>query len=294
MSSVELARGVVALTRGPMLSYVTWRPERPPRALVLLHHGFGEHGARLDPLACTLAQAGFWVVAPDAQGHGLSSGRRGHIEHFDDYVTDFQALREHCLKELAEIGLETPPPVLLVGHSLGGLVALRLAMSHPEGLLGVAVTNPLFALVMRVPKWKQALGYVFSSFLPVLSLNNELKAEYMSRNPDVVEAYRTDPLISRVGSARWFTEWQDAAARTRVEAEKGLRVPVLFMLSPGDPVVDASTGREIFERLQTPKKRLHVFEHMLHEIFNEVGREDAFQVLIQWAEQELATTRDMP
>lgn len=282
------------------LSYVVWSPHVPVRAGVLLHHGYGEHGERLHPTAQQLTARGYLVIALDARGHGRSSGQPGHVLHFDQYVDDLCLLFEQgrqCWANYVPPQLRRGVPLneegelepwFVVGHSLGGLIGLRFAMREQARLRGIAVTNPLMALKMKVPGYKAHIGQLLSSVWPTFSLGNELSAEDMSRDEIAVQAYRTDPLITHKASARWFTEMLRATQDTIETLPHRLQLPTFFLLSTADRVVDASVARTVYDSLTTPRKQLMICDGMYHEIFADIGREKAWEALIAWLEQELS------
>lgn len=297
-------RHMLTVDQTTTLSYVVWSPHTPVRAGILLHHGYGEHGERLNPTAQQLTARGFLVLALDARGHGRSSGQPGHVFHFDQYVDDLCLLFEQgrqCWANYVPPQLRRGVPVtpegelapwFVVGHSLGGLIGLRFAVRQQARLQGIVVTNPLMALKMRVPGYKASIGQLLSSVWPTFSLGNELSAEDMSRDPVAVAAYRDDPLITHKASARWFTEMLWATRDTIETLPTTLQLPALFMLSTQDRVVDASVSQKVYDALTTPRKQLLICDGMYHEIFADIGREQAWASLTAWLEQELAQKRN--
>lgn len=272
---------------GEILSYVTWTPAHSPRAGLLLHPGYGEHGAHMEPVALHLVRQGYFVAALDARGHGCSAGQRGHIEHFDCYLEDLATL--HVRLSAAHPGLTD---FFVLGHSLGGLIVLNYAASPALPLRGVVVTNPLLGLRVHVPSYKKVMAQLLSSMWPTFSLWNELLPEHMSRDPQEVQRYRDDPLMTKKASARWFMETTRVTDESLRDLPSRLQLPVMFMLSTRDPVVDFQRGQRLYDTLTTPRKTLHIFEGGYHEIFADLEREEAYRLLSLWLEQELAAQRN--
>lgn len=290
MRDVGFTRHALPVQGQAELSYVVWNAQlelrpRMPRAGILLLHGYGEHGAHMDPVARYLTAHDYLVVAPDARGHGCSGGRRGHISSFDRYVEDLEAVHALALARWPQV-----TDWSVVGHSMGGLIALRFALKNAQctpqspghTLRGVAVSNPLLGLKVQVPAYKASIGQLLSSLWPTFSLGNELYPEDMSRDPIAVHIYRTDPLIIHKATARWFTEMLNATHKTLAELPTGLRIPTLFMLSTHDRVVDCNVSLRAYESIQTSHKALHLFEGMYHEIFAEIDHQRAWKILLQW------------
>ncbi|MFM7202918.1 MAG: lysophospholipase [Myxococcota bacterium] len=268
---------------GERLSYVTWKPAHSPRAGLLLHPGYGEHGAHMEPVALHLVQQGYFVAAIDARGHGCSAGQRGHIDRFECYLEDVGALHQRLHREQPEL-----PGFFVLGHSLGGLIALHYAASSELPLLGLVVTNPLLGLRVKVPPYKKVMAQLLSSLWPTFSLWNELLPEHMSRDPQEVMRYRDDPLMTKKASARWLMETTRVTAESERVLPPRLQLPVLFMLSTADQVVDFHRGERLYQALTTSDKTLHMFEGGFHEIFADLNRQEAYRLLSLWLEQELA------
>ncbi|MCG8529886.1 MAG: lysophospholipase, partial [Desulfovibrionales bacterium] len=101
----------------------TWIPPMAPKARLAIVHGLGEHSGRYQNLIAALAPLPISIHALDHRGHGKSAGKRGHINAFSDYTEDL----DRFLDEIT-----TPPlPTFVLGHSLGGLIALSHALDHP-------------------------------------------------------------------------------------------------------------------------------------------------------------------
>ncbi|HEX6201060.1 MAG TPA: alpha/beta hydrolase, partial [Thermoanaerobaculia bacterium] len=243
-------------------------PASPPRAHVLLVHGFAEHRRRYDVLAGELAGAGFAVHRFDLRGHGESGGRRGHVERFADYRGDLERVAAAVLPASAGDG----PPAVLLGHSLGGLVALDAVLARPGRFRGLALSSPFLAPAFRLPPFVRAFAGAAARLAPDAEFEAGIDPEGLSRDPEVVRRYREDPLVLHRLTAAWLRAVLDAQARV-LERAGDVRLPLLLLLGEADPIADPARGRELFERLGSPEKRLEVYPGYRHEVFNEVGRE---------------------
>ncbi len=139
-----------------------WHWTRPnPRGVLLIAHGFGEHGGCYRHVAETLGPAlEIDVVALDFRGHGRSPGRRGVVRRYDDLIGDLRAT-------LSWTGQARPGlPRFLLGHSHGGLLALRFALQNDSGLAGLIGSNPALKLMTRVPRHKLRVGRFLRRFAP--------------------------------------------------------------------------------------------------------------------------------
>ncbi len=245
----------------------------PGRGLLVLVHGFGEHRGRYHDTAGFLAQQGYQVACLDLRGHGESGGTRAYVERFADYLQDVEAV-------IKEMGAQDP--VLLVGHSMGGLVALNYVLRHPERVRALALSSPFLGLKLKVPVWKRWLAQACSSVLPTLKVPSDLDPALLSHDPQVVAAYARDPLVVRHATARWFTEVLAAQAEV-LRAAPRVSVPTLFLCAGDDRVVDAAVSQRVFDRLPgSIDKMMTLYPGLYHEIFNEVERDRVLQDLATW------------
>ncbi len=237
--------------------------------------GYGEHSGRYQALADWLSARGWSVAAFDLRGHGKSAGQRGHIRRFTDYLSDVLAFLEELRREREGL------PLALLGHSMGGLVVVRFAELYPDRVQGVILSAPFFGLVMPVPTYKRALGRLAARLWPALSLPNGIDPTLLSHDPKVVEAYRTDPLVHRVATARWFTEVQAAQAAALEDAAR-LTAPLLVLLGEADGLASVSATRRFFVACGSEDKALKLYEGFFHEVLNEAAKGRVWQDLLSW------------
>ena len=238
------------------LGYRLWRPEHP-RALLLLIHGFGEHGGRYHPVAQILAERGICVIAPDLPGHGRSAGARGDLGRIADCVRDLKALVERVA-----VPASGHSRYVLFGHSFGGLVAAWWALEHPTAVHRLILQSPLFRVGFTVPQWKMAGASVLAAIWPSATFALGLDAAALSHDPAVVQAYLSDPLVHHRMSARTycnFVQTRDVVLRRAAE----LRVPVLLLYGTGDRIVSIEAAQRWFEHV-TCEKRQVVFPDSYH------------------------------
>lgn len=267
MSTAESVELEIASQDGTRLAALRFPAPANPTGAVVIVHGYGEHIRRYRPTAADLAGAGFAVFGSDLRGHGRSGGRRAHIRRFDDYTSDVAATLAWARTTYGR-GDE---PLFLLGHSMGGLVALRLALSRPQGLAGLILTSPFFGFKLHVPRLKAAIGRACSLLVPTLALPTGLDPALLSHDSAVTAAYAADTLVNRVATARWFTEVTQAQAEGFARAPS-LGVPTLFLQAGDDRIADPGATRALFERAGAPgiDKSLTIYPEMFHEILNEL------------------------
>jgi alpha-beta hydrolase superfamily lysophospholipase len=263
---------------GHRLFYRLWRPPDTTRAIVIVH-GFGEHGGRYHPVAEDLASRGMAVAVPDLWGHGRSGGARGDIEHFSHYGEDLQALAEQVV--LPATGER---PFAVFGHSFGALVALHWTVNQPSLIRRLVVQSPLLAVGFPVPAWKQAAARWLGRFWPSASLPMDLDVNALSHDPAIIQAYREDPLVHNVMSARTYHEFLNAAQQVLTHAVH-VQVPTLLLYGEQDRVVSVETAKRWFAALTCPK-RIVGFAGAAHELHHEAVRDEALRLVGEWVMSE--------
>lgn len=247
-----------------------------PRGRVVIVHGYAEHRRRYDRIMQPLAARGFECIAADLRGHGDSGGQRGHVTRFDEYLDDLQRI-------VATVPEDRPRS--LVGHSLGGLIALQYVLKNATAFGAIAVSSPFLRSAFAVPRVQEALARVAQAVAPRLPFRSPLRAEQISRDPEEVELYANDPAIFRTTTPRWYSE-VSAAQKEIFDRASEIRLPLLMLLGDADSIADHRGGMEVFERLGSADKSLEVYPGYFHEVFNDVGREAPIARLVEWLERQ--------
>ncbi len=278
-SGVQAEDGSFVGVRGLRIHVRTWLPDRLPTGVVVIAHGFAEHGGRYAGVADRLTAAGSAVVAPDHRGHGLSEGKRTSIVRFEDYLDDLTTV-------IAQVRARWPSlRVVLLGHSMGGLIALDLAVRQAVPLDGLVLSAPA-ACPREVSQFTLAVGRALSRVAPNTGVLR-LPLNRISRDPAVVDEYNSDPLVFRTPiRARLGAEMLDAM--DRVDAGlPGLHVPLLVMQGTSDGLVDPGCGPHVYDRAGSGDKTLKMYDGLWHEIFNEPERDQVMGDLTGWLESHL-------
>ncbi len=265
---------------GLRLYWQAWLPEPDLRAVIIIAHGYAEHGGRYGNLVEELVPRGFALYALDHRGHGRSEGPRGHVGRFAEFVADLHAFRVRVEEEQRDV------PLFLLGHSMGGLIAVRYLLSHGSGLTGAILSSPALGIHNQPPRALQWLGRLLSWIAPRTSFQGNVAPEHLSRDPAVGRAYAGDPLVHRRATARFFTEFK-WAMRNAHERAAEIRVPILVLQAGDDRLVDARATQAFADKLDAATKEVHVYPAFFHEIFNETERQQVFTDLERWLEARL-------
>lgn len=253
------------------------------RGVAVVVPGYCDHRGRYRHVAAHLVAAGYQVLTCDLRGHGESAGVRGFVQRFSDYVDDLRAFVSEARRLAGPGGTGSKP--LLVGHSMGGLVALQYVLAEPDAAAALALSAPFLGIKVKVPGWKRTLGTAASKLVPTLAMPNGIPAEHLSHDTSIVEGYKTDPLVTHNATARWFTETLAAHADTLARAGR-IRLPVLMQQPGDDRIVDGPAAEAVFERLGSADKNLTAYPGLYHEIFNErtADRQRVLADLTSWLE----------
>ncbi|HEY6470260.1 MAG TPA: lysophospholipase [Candidatus Dormibacteraeota bacterium] len=276
---VGLHEGDFAGARGLRIHHRSWLPIGDARGIVVIAHGFAEHSGRYAHVAERLVANGVAVRAADHRGHGLSEGKRTSVVRFDDYVDDLTTLITQAKAEWPSL------KVILLGHSMGGLVALRFAVRDASLIDGLVVSAPA-ACPGDVSRLKITVGHALSRVVPGAAVLR-LPLNKISRDPAVVEAYNNDSLVFRTPiKARLGAEL--LVTMDRVDAGlPAMQVPLLVMQGTSDGLVDPGCGPHVYNRAGSPDKTLMMYDGLWHEIFNEPEREHVLDDLTKWVNAHL-------
>jgi acylglycerol lipase len=249
-----------------------WHVEHPD-AVVLIVHGINEHSGRYEHVGVRMAAANLAVVGYDHRGFGGSGGPRGYVDRFDQYVDDV----EDRLAEVTAAGR----PVVLLGHSMGGLIALSYVLTRSPKPDLLVLSSP--ALGTGASWWIKALARPASRLVPWLRLPSPFPSSYLSRDPAVCEAFDTDPLVEHKTSARLGYELLAAMEARRSEIES-LDVPTLVLHGSDDKLVPTISS-EILEGLPGVERR--VLDGLRHEPFNEPEGANVVDAVIAWIREQM-------
>lgn len=250
-----------------------WLPEKEPQAIVTIAHGGAEHSGRYAWTAGQLTERGYAVYAIDHRGHGRSGGPRAYVDRIDNAVTD--------LYTLCGLACDRHPgvPLVLLGHSMGGLIALSYALRYQEGLTALVLSAPL--AVLDANPVARATVRALSAVAPRLPIY-KIDGTTVSRDPEVVRAYDDDPLNHRgMLPARTVAEIAAAVAANAPRLPE-LKLPILTVYGSGDRLVDNAGSKLVDERSGGGDSTLIAYDGLYHEVLNEPERDRVIADVASW------------
>ncbi len=268
---------------GTELLLRTWLPDPQrfpePVGTVLLVHGLAEHSGRYPHVAATLCALGLRVRAYDQRGHGASGGPRMVVPQPDSYLDDLAEIHDAVVRQWNEL------PVLL-GHSMGGLIAARFATARVRPIRALILSSP--ALALKLSNAMLTVHRVLLALLPRMRVPNPIDARLLSHDSEVVRAYRTDPLVQGTISASVLESFIRGMAQAQADAPR-LEAPMLMLVGGADRVVDPQGSRTFFDNAPQDFSELAWFDSGFHEIFNEAQplRGEVLATLTDWLRRHL-------
>lgn len=266
---------------GIELYWHSWYPPNP-RAVLVLVHGLGEHCGRYGHLIKRMEEDGVAFFALDHRGHGKSQGSKGHLGSFDEYTQDLRLL-------VVMAGGQNPGlPLMMLGHSLGGLIAGRYALEYPRDLQALILSSAGLMQKKPLPVWtEKALGF-FAKLAPRLAISNGLSTDDLSRDQSVVQAYIDDPLVHDRITIKWGLEFT-TNQHILLERAGELTMPLLVFHGTCDNIVDYRGSQLLYEAASSQDKELYLFPGYYHETMNErmPERDQVLNMVADWINRHI-------
>ena len=267
--------------RNASIYYQCWLPEGESRAVLLIVHGLAEHSGRYMNVVNYFVPLGYAVYGVDHVGHGKSSGTRVYVERFEDYTDTLKTYFDMVRRWQAD------KPICLVGHSMGGLIGAVYLLSHQAELTGAVLSGPAVKIHGTVSPAAICVGNVISVLMPKLGLIG-LVAEGVSRDPGVVRAYVSDPLVCRGKvTARLSAELVKAVRLVTAKATK-ITLPILIVQGGADKLVDPKGAQMLYDAVSSADKTIKIYDGFYHEVFNEPEHDQVLGDIKAWLETHLS------
>ena len=260
---------------GVPIVYDVWTPPAPVRGVVVLAHGYGEHARRYDHVAERFGAAGLATYALDHRGHGRAGGKRVRVRHMKEFVSDY--------RELVRIARDDNPDlkVIVLGHSMGGGIVFAYGVQHTEDYDLMILSGPAIAAHTGVSKAKAIIGKAVGSIFPNLPIE-AIDADAVSRDPEVVAAYKADPLVYRGKVPAGIGKALLVVGEKMHLLAPGITAPLLVVHGEEDKLVSAEGSRRLVEHVGSHDVELKVYPDLFHEVFNEPERDRVLDDVVTW------------
>lgn len=255
-----------------------WIPQEGVKRTLVFQHGLGEHSGRYQHLINCFSGTGTAFYAMDARGHGHSEGKKGHVKSLKLYADDLHDFVPLVLRE------QNVNEVFLLGHSLGGMIAILYAIEHQQHLRGLILSAPGIALYMSAyMKIAKMAARGLTSFAPSFTLGATMNRKYLSHDPQAIADYKADPLVYERASALLGHEMFEAHKNLYKKAPL-LNIPLYIMHGTGDQITDPKGSEKFYELAGSADKTLRLYQGLYHEIINEsaADREVVLKELKKW------------
>lgn len=257
------------------LHYRTWELEHP-MAGIIVAHGLFEHARRYEEFAATMAADGFSTFVLDHRGHGASEGRRGHVRSFEVFLQDLDRFRRE-VQGLVPVDL----PLFILGHSLGGLIALRYLEEYDARLQGAIFSSPWLGTAVPIPRWQVLAVAALDRVLPAFPFPAGVDADQLTHDDERAADYRDDPLIHSTITPRLFSETSHAIEQAHRQGDR-IDLPLLFLLAGDDLVVDTDRSLAFARSLPVDDVTIDVLEGHYHEVLQERERGAVLATIRHW------------
>jgi alpha-beta hydrolase superfamily lysophospholipase len=265
---------------GVRIVYDVWTPDTPPRGVVVLSHGYAEHARRYDHVAQRLGDAGLVVYALDHRGHGRSGGKRVYVRDISEYTGDFHTLVGIAAAEYPDLNR------IVLGHSMGGGVVFAYGVEHPDDYAAMVLSGPAVDAQSTVSLLKAFIAKALGKIAPGLPVEN-LPADAVSRDPAVVTAYETDPLVYHGKLPAGVVRALFTVGETMAQRAAALTAPLLVVHGGQDKLIPVEGSERLVECVGSTDVHLKVYDELYHEVFNEPERAVVLDDVASWIEVRL-------
>lgn len=265
---------------GVPIVYDVWTPDTPPRGVVVLAHGFGEHARRYDHVARRFGEAGLVTYALDHRGHGRAGGRRVRLRDISEFTGDYRTL-------VATATAEHPGlPRIVLGHSMGGAIVFAYGSQYPGEYDLMVLSGPVVDAHAQVSTFTALLGKTIGSVLPDLPIE-PIDPDAVSRDPEVVADYKSDPLVFRGKVPAGIGKALLAVGENMPQRARKITAPLLVVHGEDDRLVPAAGSRRLVEHVGSDDVELKIYPQLFHEVFNEPEREQVLDDVTGWIQARL-------
>jgi len=266
--------------RDANIYFQSWLPESEPKAVLLIVHGLAEHSGRYINIVNHFVPLGYAVYGMDHLGHGKSDGTRVYVKRFEDYTNMLKIYFDRIRR------WQPGKPIFLVGHSMGGLISAVFLLDHQAELTGAVLSGAAVKVSDNITPAILVVGKILSALMPRFGLIG-LDAKGVCRDPAVVQAYVSDPLVFKgKTTARLAAEMRKAMQYVSAAATK-ITLPIMIVQGSADKLVDPAGAQMLYDLVSSADKEIRIYDGFYHEVFNEPDHDKVLRDVEIWLEAHL-------
>ncbi len=274
-TDIQREEGYFQGTGGVRLFEQKWLPSSKPIGTVIIIHGLVDHSGYYSETASELVRRSYGVYAFDLRGHGRSEGEKSFVESFDDYLSDLEIFRNRVEEA------QRDQRIFLLAHSMGGAIATMFVLTGKPRVQGLLLSGAALKVGKEVSRLTKALTPTLSRLAPRMRALN-LDNNFVSRNQDIVERKKGDPLIDHKKiPVRTGAELLKTINKIQAKMEE-LTIPVLIMHGTADKWTNPEGSKELYSRSKSKDKTLKMYEGFFHEILSDPERARVHSDVLEW------------
>jgi alpha-beta hydrolase superfamily lysophospholipase len=268
--------------RGAQTYYQCWLPDGESKAVLFIVHGLAEHSGRYMHIVNHFVPLGYAVYGHDCFGHGKSAGTRVFVEQFEDITKPLEKYFDMVR------AFQPGRPIVLLGHSLGGLISSRHLLDHQSNYVGAILSGPSIRVVDHPSPFLLFILNLVSAIVPKLGVK-QLESDVMSTDPKEVEGYVSDPLVHPGKVTAGMLAAMFTAIKHVTDHASQITLPLLIVQGGADATVDPAGAQLLYDTVGSSDKTIKVYEDYYHEVFNEPEsrRNQVFNDIQDWLENRL-------
>ena len=251
------------------------------KAIVVLVHGLGEHIGRYEHVAKFFNENRISLYGFDHRGHGKSTGKRGHIASNEQFMTDIDSMINVAKSENPE------KPLFLYGHSLGGNMVLFYALQKKPSINGIICTSPSLGIGEIIPAGKLVAAKILKVLLPSLTMNNGLDVSNLSHDQQVITAYKEDPLVHPMISAKLAMD-MFAIGDWVIQHAENFPLPLLLLAGSDDHIISLGKVEQFAKNVPEKLINFEIFPNFFHELHNDFEKEKVLRLIVDWITEKLS------
>lgn len=245
------------------------------KANVVINHGFAEHTERYEHVAKYLLAAGYNVLRYDLRGHGQSIGLKGHIDNYNEFISDADLMVNLIQNQFSNL------KTYMLGHSMGGLVTTLYGLHYPNKLSGQIISGAANGKLPVTSGIRAGFLALAAKLFPKRHLKNPVSKDICSV-PEVVTAYLNDPLVLKSATLNFYDQFSNKATSEILDKLSQYKLPVLILHGEKDKIVDKQISKNFYDKIMSKDKELIIYPDLFHEIFNERENQAIFEKIVQW------------